>query len=244
MSLLEARSLDAGYAGVAVVRGLDLHVDEGEIVALFGPNGAGKSTTIMTLCGALPVIGGEVRLGGVATTASLHVRARSGVGLVTEQRSVFARMTVADNLKVSRCRTDVALEYFPELEQHLARPAGLLSGGQQQMLALARALTRGEPKVLLIDEISLGLAPQVVDRLLGVVTTAAARGAAIILVEQYVHKATDIADRIYVMRRGRIHLTGGAEDFRGDVSRIEEAYLSADPSPQEPGAPTPQGKMP
>jgi ABC-type branched-subunit amino acid transport system ATPase component len=227
-ALVEARHLDAGYAGSPVVRGLDLRVEPGEVVALFGPNGAGKTTTLMTLCGELPALGGEVLLDGAVTTAPLHLRARKGLGLVTEQRSVFTQLTVAENLRVSRCDVDRALGLFPELEPHLARRAGLLSGGQQQMLALVRALSRGTPRLLLIDEISLGLAPQVVDRLLGAVQAAAAEGAGVLLVEQYIHKATAIADRLYVMRRGRVQLTGDARDFRNDVARIESAYLSDD----------------
>lgn len=227
-ALIETRHLDAGYAGSPVVRDLNIYVQPGEVVALFGPNGAGKTTTLMTLCGELPSLGGEVVLDGAVTSAPLHRRARSGLGLVTEQRSVFTQLTVAENLRVSRCDVDHALELFPELQPHLSRRAGLLSGGQQQMLALVRALSRGTPRLLLIDEISLGLAPQVVDRLLGAVKAAAAAGAGVLLVEQYIHKATAIADRLYVMRRGRVQLTGDASEFRSDVARIEAAYLSND----------------
>jgi branched-chain amino acid transport system ATP-binding protein len=228
-ALIEARQLDAGYGGTPVVRQLDLHVDPGEVVALFGPNGAGKTTTLMTLCGELPGLAGEVLIDGQPTTAPLHHRARRGLGLVTEQRAVFTQLTVADNLKVSRCDPARALALFPELEPHMNRRAGLLSGGQQQMLALVRAVSRGTPRLLLIDEISLGLAPQVVDRLLAAIKDAAASGMGVLLVEQYIHKALQVADRIYVMRRGRLQLTGPAEEFRNDTERIHGAYLSAEP---------------
>jgi branched-chain amino acid transport system ATP-binding protein len=227
-ALIEARQLDAGYGGTAVVRQLDLCVNPGEVVALFGPNGAGKTTTLLTLCGELPGLGGEVLLDGKPTVAPLHHRALQGLGLVTEQRSVFTQLTVADNLKVSRCDTSRALALFPELEPHMNRRAGLLSGGQQQMLALVRALSRGTPRLLLIDEISLGLAPQIVDRLLTAIKDAAASGLGVLLVEQYIHKALQVADRIYVMQRGRLQLTGPAEEFRDHTERIHDAYLSGE----------------
>lgn len=244
-ALIEARHLDAGYAGTPVVRQLNLHVNPGEVVALFGANGAGKTTTLMTLCGELPGLGGEVLLDGNVTTSPLHRRARQGLGLVTEQRAVFTQLTVAENLKVSRCDPARALVFFPELEAHMNRRAGLLSGGQQQMLALVRALSRGTPRLLLIDEISLGLAPQVVDRLLAAIKDAAAAGAGVLLVEQYIHKAMQVADRVYVMRRGRLQLTGTAAELRNDIERIQGAYLSEEsaqePTPtftKNPGAPS------
>jgi branched-chain amino acid transport system ATP-binding protein len=226
-SLLEARGLVAGYGReTIVVRDLDLSVGAGEVVALLGPNGAGKSTTLMTLAGELSPWGGQVLLYGTPTTAPLYQRARAGLGLVTERRAVFAHLSVADNLRVSYCDQSRALELFPELRTHLHRPAGLLSGGQQQMLALARALTRGRPRLLLIDELSLGLAPLVVDRLLQVVRAQASSGVGVLLVEQHIHKALTVADRIYVMRRGRIELTGPAASFADDVSAIQRSYLA------------------
>ncbi len=226
--LVETRAAMAGYGPDSiVVRDLDLAVHPGEIVVLLGPNGAGKTTTLMTLAGELPLQGGEVRFDGEPALTPLYKRARAGLGLVTEQRSVFTQLTVAENLKVSHCDPGRALGMFPELEQHLKRRVGLLSGGQQQMLAMARALARGTPRLLLIDEISLGLAPQVVDRLLAVVKTAAGQGVGVLLVEQYVHKAMAVADRLYVMRRGRVVLSGPTSELRGDVESIQQSYLSS-----------------
>ena len=183
----------------------DLH--EGEVVALLGPNGAGKTTTILTLAGDLTPLGGAVRCLGLDNNASLHQRARCRARARDRRKAVFTRMTVAENLRVFRTTADAVVELFPELEAHLDRRVALLSGGQQQMLALGLALSRS-PAVILADELSMGLAPMVVDRLFSALRTAADRGAGVLLVEQHVHKAMTIADRIYVMDRGRISITG------------------------------------
>jgi ABC-type branched-subunit amino acid transport system ATPase component len=224
--VLEARGLRAGYGDTVVVRGLDLEVHAGEVVALLGPNGAGKSTTILTLAGELRSLGGEIFLHGQKTAAALHKRVRLGLGLVSEERTVLMRMSVADNLRVNRGDTDYALELFPELVPHLKRNVGMLSGGQQQMLALARALSR-RPKVLLADELSLGLAPIIVDRLLAVARAAADEGVAVLLVEQHVHKALELADRAYVVRRGEVQLSGTAKELREHIADVEKVYLAA-----------------
>jgi branched-chain amino acid transport system ATP-binding protein len=205
--LIGADELDAGYGSTVVVRDLSLHVDEGEVVALLGPNGAGKTTTLRALCGELPALGGKVLMDGAPTSAPLFRRVRAGLGLVSEERSVLMGLTVLENLRVSRCDIDLALDLFPELEEHLRRRAGQLSGGQQQMVALARALAR-RPKALLADELSFGLAPRVIDHLLSAVRAAADRGLGVLLVEQHVHKVLAIADRAYVMRQGRVVLHG------------------------------------
>jgi branched-chain amino acid transport system ATP-binding protein len=237
VALIETRGLCAGYGSVVVVRDLDLEVHPGEVVALLGPNGAGKTTTLLTLSGDVPALGGEVRWQGQPTKSALHRRAQQGLGLVTEERSVFMRLSAADNLKVANCNLDEALELFPELEPLLGIRAGLLSGGQQQMLSLARALSR-DPKLLLADELSLGLAPLVVVRLLGAVRAAADRGVGVLLVEQHVRKALQIADRVYVMRRGKIELSGSAADLRGRVDEIQASYLSGASAPHAGGTVT------
>jgi branched-chain amino acid transport system ATP-binding protein len=224
--LLECRGLAAGYGSVAVVREVDLRVEPGEVVALVGPNGAGKTTTLLTLAGELPVIAGDVLFRGAVTRAPLFRRARGGMGFVTEERSVFKALTTEENLRVAGVRRADAVAIFPELEPLMGRTAGLLSGGEQQMLTLARAVARG-PDLLLVDELSLGLAPVVVKRLLHTVRRVATeRSTGILLVEQHVRQAFDIADRVYVMQRGRIVMTGSGEEVRGRIDEIEATYLS------------------
>ena len=210
---------------MTVVRDVDLEVHEGEVVALLGPNGAGKTTTILTLAGELAPLGGAVRCLGLDNDASLHQRARAGLALVTDARAVFTRMTVAENIRVFRTTAEAVVELFPELEAHLDRRVALLSGGQQQMLALGLALSRS-PAVVLADELSMGLAPMIVDRLFAALRTAADRGAGVLLVEQHVHKAMTIADRVYVMDRGRISITGTADELRQRVDEIQSSYLA------------------
>jgi len=222
--LIEARALSAGYGTVPVLRDLELEVRPGEVVALLGPNGAGKSTTLRVLSGELTPMSGEVRWLGGTGQAPLHRRARQGLAYVGE-RAVFTRLDTADNLRVGRVTTDQALALFPELEKRLRTGAGMLSGGEQQMLSLARALCR-TPKLLLADELSLGLAPLVVDRLLRAVREAADHGLGALLVEQHVRKVLDIADRVYVLRRGRIVMTGTPKELRANLDEIESSYLA------------------
>jgi branched-chain amino acid transport system ATP-binding protein len=225
-TLIEARGLSAGYGKMAVVRDIDLHVDAGEVVALIGANGAGKTTTLLTLAGELSPLEGEVHFLGRPTTSPMHVRCRNGLGYVTEERSVIMDMSVADNLKLAGVAPAVAFGFFPALERILDRRAGLCSGGEQQMLSLARALGR-DPKVLLADELSLGLAPLVVANLLQAVRAAAdERGIGVLLVEQHVRQALRIADRVYLMERGRISLGGTSEEVAGQLDRVEAAYLT------------------
>jgi branched-chain amino acid transport system ATP-binding protein len=240
--LLEARELSAGYGSLAAVRDLQLHVEQGEIVALLGPNGAGKTTTLRTLAGALRPLGGEVLLNGRPTRAPLHRRSRQGLAYVPEERSVFMGLTAAENLRVGDGRPERALELFPELRPHLKRRAGLLSGGQQQILTLARALASG-PQVLLADELSLGLAPLIVARLLEAVREAANRGVGVLLVEQHAQQALAVADRVYVLQRGRIALEGPAEEIRGRLDELEQTYL-AGPGPEKPGPDQPAPDQP
>ena len=241
---LEARGLSAGYSKQAVIYDVNLVVHAGEVVALLGPNGAGKTTTLLTLAGELPPLGGEVRIAGAVTTAPLHIRARNGLTFVTEEKSVFMGMSTRDNLRVAKVDTADALALFPELGRRLDVRGGLLSGGEQQMLTLARALGR-KPRVLLADELSMGLAPLIVQRLLEARRKAAReQGTAVLLVEQHVRKALVYADRAYVMRRGRLVLQGTASDLASRIDEIEETYLSGtegEESDEEAEAAEPRG---
>lgn len=223
--VLEARGLTAGYGSIPVVHDLDLSVRPGEVVALLGVNGAGKTTTVRALAGEMKPLRGEVWFNGQKTTMPLHRRAGHGMRYITEERSVFMELSVADNLRLGGQARGDCLALFPELERLLPRRAGLLSGGEQQMLTLARSLA-AEPAVLLADELSLGLAPLVLERLLRAVRAAADRGSAVLLVEQHVRDALEVADRAYVLSHGRIALQGDAADLRGRIGEIEQTYLA------------------
>jgi branched-chain amino acid transport system ATP-binding protein len=226
-AVLEARSVSAGYGPQPVIHEVDLVVCPGEVVGLLGANGAGKTTTLLTLAGELPLLHGEVLLDGTPTSAPLFRRARQGLTFVTEEKSVFMGLSTRDNLRVADVDVEEALDLFPELTKRINVRAGLLSGGEQQMLTLARALTR-RPRVLLADELSMGLAPIVVKRLLeAVVDAAKQQGTAILLVEQHARKALEYSDRAYVMRRGRIELSGTSGELLGQIGEIEDRYLAA-----------------
>ncbi|QBJ98769.1 ATP-binding cassette domain-containing protein [Rhodococcus sp. ABRD24] len=225
-TVLECDGVSAGYGGAAVCRDLNLTVHAGEVVALIGANGAGKTTTMLTAAGELPPIAGRLRVLDASRPTSLARLARSGLSYVTEERSVIRGLTAGENLRLAGVTADSACAIFPELRSLLARPAGLLSGGEQQMLTLARALAR-KPKLLLADELSLGLAPQIVRRLLAVVREAAtSENLGVLLVEQHVRQVLEVADRVYVMRRGRIILEGAASDIAADLDAVQRAYLS------------------
>lgn len=244
-ALLSVRGLVAGYGGVAVVHGIDLEVAAGEIVALLGPNGAGKSTTLRTVSGLLPRLGGDLTLFGEPVPARRSVRPRDvcatanrGVAHVPEDRGLFFDLTVREHLRLARRRgapgrpVDEVLAWFPSLERLLGRRAGLLSGGEQQMLALARALA-SEPKVLLVDELSLGLAPIIVESILPTLRRIASdTGTAMVLVEQHVALVLGIADRAVVLRRGRVVAAGPAAEIRDRPDVLEEGYFgTADNGP-------------
>lgn len=223
-TVLEARALSVGYGDVAVVHNLNLRVRDGEIVVLLGPNGAGKTTTMLALCGELKPTYGSVLWRESVTKAPLHKRSQNGMALITEERSVFMNLTVAENLRVGGA-DHTALERFPELQPLLKRRAGLLSGGEQQILTVARALAR-RPKAILADELSLGLAPLIVSRLLGELKSAAREGVGVLLVEQHIHEALKFADRVYVLRQGRIEFEGTATEAKENLAAIEASYFS------------------
>ena len=249
--VLATRGLTAGYGGVAVVHDVDITVGAGEVVALLGANGAGKTTTLLAISGLASTLAGEVTIAGPAggpsaratadprwgrarwETGAGRVRrlARSGLAHVPEDRALFGSLTPRETLRLATSRrrlaaaTDDAVGWFPPLARVLDRPTGLLSGGEQQMVALARALVT-EPRLLMIDELSLGLAPLVVDALLPVVREAASRhGTAVLLVEQHVPAALAVADRAYVLRRGRVVVADDARALRANRAVLEASYL-------------------
>jgi len=225
-AVLEARGLSAGYDGVAVVRELDLEVRPGEVVVLLGPNGAGKTTTMLSLVGELKPLAGEMRFLGEQSSQPLFKHAARGLAFVTEERSVFMDLTVRQNIGVGRCDVAKVTALFPELAPLMSRRAGLLSGGEQQMLTLGRALARPGVKVLLADELSLGLAPKAVTRLLRAVRQAADDGVGVLLVEQHVHRVLEIADRVHVLAQGRVRYSADAAQARERIDEIQSHYLS------------------
>jgi branched-chain amino acid transport system ATP-binding protein len=236
MTALTVRELVAGHAGQPVVRGVSLTVTPGEVTALLGANGAGKSTTLLTLSGLIPALGGEVRVLGepLATGRGSHRMFRRGLGFVPENRDLFPGLTVMQHLilglprRAKPAELDWVLDLLPALRRIGDRRAGLLSGGEQQMLATARALVR-RPQLLLVDELSLGLAPLIVADLLRLIRQLADdHGTAILLVEQHVEMTLAIADKVLVLSHGELVLQDTADRLRGDVRRIEATYLGYD----------------
>jgi branched-chain amino acid transport system ATP-binding protein len=225
--VISVKGMSTGYAGQPVVHDLNFDVNPGEVLCLLGPNGAGKTTTMLALAGELPLLSGEVDFAGIKPKAPLYKRARSGMSYVTEERSVFKGMTLRDNLRIGGVDLEEAVALFPELGKRMTVRGGLLSGGEQQMLTLARALGR-KPRLLLADELSLGLAPLVVDRLLQAVRKAAdEQQTAVIMVEQHAHKALNYTDHAIVMRRGRVGLDLTGEQARQRIGDVEQAYLTS-----------------
>ncbi len=248
-AVLEVQGLVAGYAGVPVLHGVDLRVQSREVVALLGANGAGKTTSLLTISGLVRADGGTIEvLGeplvvGRRRAAAVWRQARRGVAHVPEDRGLFFDLTVAEHLRLARSGPrrgadavspvpDAQLhEWFPPLAGVWDRRVGLLSGGEQQMVALARAVV-ARPKLLLVDELSLGLAPIIVEGLLPVLRTIATEtGAGVLVVEQHVPLVLDIADRAYVMVRGQIAHEGPADVLAARADLLEASYLGGDPAP-------------
>jgi len=227
--ILELADIHAGYERVEVIHGIDLAVRTGQIVALLGPNGAGKTTLLRTASGLLSPTRGRVLIDGKdVTRLPPNRRARDGLCLIPEGRGIFRSLTVKDNLRMQlppwaeQSSFEVALETFPILRQRLGQTAGTLSGGQQQMLALSRAYI-AQPRVVLLDEVSMGLAPGIVEEIFSALNRLAATGAALLLVEQYVNRALELADSVVLLDRGRVRFAGPANTV--DYETLLAGYL-------------------
>ena len=233
MALLEVRNLQAWYGGAQILFGVALKIEPGEVVALFGRNGAGKSTTMKAIMRMVPRVEGAVTFDGrsISTLAS-HAIARAGIGYVPEDRRIFTDLTVMENLDVGRLpardgvawTTEELFEMFPNLAEMRDRPGGQMSGGEQQMLTIARTLM-GNPSLILLDEPSEGLAPIIIDAIEVAVQALKRRGVAMLLSEQNLHFARSIADRAVVLERGHVAFAGTLAELDADVS-INERYLS------------------
>ncbi len=225
---LSISGLEVPRSGFEIVRGVDLEVPAGEVTVLLGPNGAGKTTLLEAVSGVIPVSAGSIHLDGVDVTGERRVRrARRGLSHVEQGRTVFGDLSVIDNLLAAAPRREIgrAFEVFPELDRFRERKAGLLSGGEQQMLVVARAVVQ-RPKVLLLDEISLGLAPIVFGRLIPVVRELADDGMAVLLVEQFAALALSIGDSAYVLSNGVVVFSGPCSELSTESDVLHSAYLA------------------
>ena len=232
--MLDIQRLNAGYGDLKVLFDLDLSVNEGEVVALVGSNGAGKTTLLQIISGIVPVISGSMKwFGADLLKIPAYKRAEMGISHIPQGRGILTTLSIKDNLimgsytKRTKKKRDAliehALDFFPILKERLNLPAGTLSGGQQQMLAIARAMIM-EPKLLILDEPSLGLAPIIVDEVFEILAKLKAEGASILLIEQNLVKALNLADRGYVLETGHIVMDGKSEDLIGSP-KIKKAYL-------------------
>ena len=234
MSLLALEQLQVSYGGIRAVKGVDLTVEAGELVCLIGANGAGKTTTLRAVTGLVRTAGGRILYDGAEITGlRSHQIARRGLALVPEGRGVFAQLTIEENLAMGAYARDDraavaadverAFALFPRLKERRRQTAGTLSGGEQQMLAIARALM-SRPKLLLLDEPSMGLAPLMVEKIFEVIRAIAAEGVTLLLVEQNARLALEVSHRGYVLEGGLVAISGPARELLGDP-RIREAYL-------------------
>lgn len=232
--LLEVHNLKVAYGGIQAVKGLDFQIGEGELVTLIGCNGAGKTTILKALAGILPTAAGRIRYNGEDIRhRPAHELVRHGLALVPEGRGVFARLTVAENLQMGAyVRNDregiardlqMVYELFPRLAERRGQPAGTLSGGEQQMVAMGRALM-SRPRLLMLDEPSMGLAPLLVARIFDTIREISARGVSILLVEQNARLALEVASRGYVLESGLVTLTGSGSELLGS-GEVRRAYL-------------------
>jgi branched-chain amino acid transport system ATP-binding protein len=232
--LLKVTGLEVAYGGIHAVKGIDFHIDKGELVTLIGANGAGKTTTLKALTGLLPLKAGEISYRGESTQGrATYKLLRDGLAMVPEGRGVFARMTIIENLQMgayirndeAAIKTDIEKMFgiFPRLKERANQLAGTMSGGEQQMLAMARALM-SQPDLLLLDEPSMGLSPIMVDKIFEVVRDISAQGVTILLVEQNARLALQAADRGYVMESGLVTMTGVASEMLNDP-KVRAAYL-------------------
>ncbi len=236
MHLLSVKTLTVAYGGIQAVKGIDLHIAPGELVALIGSNGAGKTTTLKTLAGLLHPASGQIHYAGKSLhNVAAHQRVAMGISLVPEGRGVFARLTVKENLQMGayarsaqhEITADLARMYalFPRLAERKDQLAGTLSGGEQQMVAMARALM-SRPRLLMLDEPSMGLAPLMVQKIFETIRNISALGMSILLVEQNAKLALEVAQRGYVMESGKITLSGATSELLGSDA-VQRAYLGA-----------------
>src|ERR1700759_3622920 len=238
-TLLKVTGLKVAYGGIQAVKGIDFEVREGELVSLIGSNGAGKTTTMKAITGTLPFLGGDIEfLGKSIKGRGAWDLVGEGLVMVPEGRGVFTRMTITENLQIGayirKDKAEIAPDIervfatFPRLKERAVQLAGTMSGGEQQMLAMGRALM-ARPRVLLLDEPSLGLAPLLVRQIFRTLAELKASGVTMLLVEQDINLALDLADRAYVLRTGEVSLAGSAAELKADYEAVAAAYLGARP---------------